>query len=204
MNYKMYGSGCMEKLKKIPTSLPDIFIIEPTVFSDSRGFFYESYNRRDMELIGIRDNFVQDNQSCSAKGVVRGLHFQIRHPQGKLVRVLRGSIYDVVVDIRKGSPTFGKAIGFEISAQNFRMLWIPVGFAHGFLSLEDHTDVLYKTTDFYNPEYDAGIRWNDPDLAINWPLAQYGISSAIISEKDAKLPLLHEFESPFECGDITS
>jgi len=204
MNYKMYGSGCMEKLKKIPTSLPDIFIIEPTVFSDSRGFFYESYNRRDMELIGIRDNFVQDNQSCSAKGVVRGLHFQIRHPQGKLVRVLRGSIYDVVVDIRKGSPTFGKAIGFEISAQNFRMLWIPVGFAHGFLSLEDHTDVLYKTTDFYNPEYDAGIRWNDPDLAINWPLAQYGISSAIISEKDAKLPLLKEFESPFECGDITS
>ena len=202
MNYKMYGSGCMEKLKKIPTSLPDIFIIEPTVFSDSRGFFYESYNRRDMELIGIRDNFVQDNQSCSAKGVVRGLHFQIRHPQGKLVRVLRGSIYDVVVDIRKGSPTFGKAIGFEISAQNFRMLWIPVGFAHGFLSLEDHTDVLYKTTDFYNPEYDAGIRWNDPDLAINWPLAQYGISSAIISEKDAKLPLLKEFESPFEYGDI--
>jgi dTDP-4-dehydrorhamnose 3,5-epimerase len=194
----------MEKLKKIPTSLPDIFIIEPTVFSDSRGFFFESYNRRDMELMGIRDNFVQDNQSCSAKGVVRGLHFQIRHPQGKLVRVLRGSIYDVVVDIRKGSPTFGKAIGFEISAQNFRMLWIPVGFAHGFLSLEDHTDVLYKTTDFYNPEYDAGIRWNDPDLAINWPLAQYGISSAIISEKDAKLPLLKEFESPFECGDITS
>ena len=194
----------MEKLKKIQTSLPDIFFIEPTVFSDSRGFFYESYTRRDMELIGIRDDFVQDNQSCSVKGVVRGLHFQIRHPQGKLVRVLRGSIYDVVVDIRKRSPTFGTSIGFEISAQNFRMIWIPVGFAHGFLSLEDHTDVLYKTTDFYNPEYDAGIRWNDPDLAINWPLAQYGISSAIISEKDAKLPLLKEFESPFECGDITS
>jgi dTDP-4-dehydrorhamnose 3,5-epimerase len=194
----------MEKLKKIPTSLSDIFIIEPTVFSDSRGFFYESYTRRDMELIGIRDDFVQDNQSCSVKGVVRGLHFQIRHPQGKLIRVLRGSIYDVVVDIRKRSPTFGTSIGFEISAQNFRMIWIPVGFAHGFLSLEDHTDVLYKTTDFYYPEYDAGIRWNDPDLAINWPLAQYGISSAIISEKDAKLPLLHEFESPFEYGDIPS
>jgi dTDP-4-dehydrorhamnose 3,5-epimerase len=155
-----------------------------------------------MELIGIRDNFVQDNHSCSAKGVVRGLHFQIRHPQGKLVRVLRGSIYDVVVDIRKGSPTFGKAIGFEISAQDFRMLWIPVGFAHGFLSLEDHTDVLYKTTDFYYPEYDAGIRWNDPNLGLVWPLAHYGISSAIISDKDAKLPLLHEFESPFEYGDI--
>ena len=194
----------MEKLKKIPTSMADIFIIEPKVFSDSRGFFFESYSRRDMELIGISDDFVQDNQSCSAKGVVRGLHFQIKHPQGKLVRVLRGSIYDVVVDLRKRSPTFGTSIGFEISAQDFRMVWIPVGFAHGFLSLEDHTEVLYKTTDFYYPEYDAGIRWNDPDLAINWPLAQYGISSAIISEKDAKLPLLKEIESPFECGDSTS
>jgi dTDP-4-dehydrorhamnose 3,5-epimerase len=194
----------MEKLIKIPTSLPDIFIIEPKVFSDSRGFFFESYSSRDMERIGIRDDFVQDNQSCSAKGVVRGLHFQKKHPQGKLVRVLRGSIYDVVVDIRKQSPTFGTSIGFEISAQDFRMLWIPVGFAHGFLSLEDHTEVLYKTTDFYYPEYDAGIRWNDPDLAINWPLAQYGISSAIISEKDARLPLLKEIESPFACGDSTS
>lgn len=194
----------MEKLKKIPASLPDIFIIGPTVFSDSRGFFFESYSRRDMELIGISDDFVQDNQSCSAKGVVRGLHFQIKHPQGKLVRVLRGTIYDVVVDLRKRSPTFGTSIGFEISAQDFRMMWIPVGFAHGFLSLEDHTEVLYKTTDFYYPEYDSGIRWNDPDLAINWPLAQYGISSAIISEKDAKLPLLKEIESPFECGDSTS
>jgi dTDP-4-dehydrorhamnose 3,5-epimerase len=194
----------MEKLIKIPTSIPDIFFIEPKVFSDSRGFFYESYSRRDMELMGISDDFVQDNQSCSAKGVVRGLHFQIRHPQGKLIRILRGSIYDVVVDIRKRSPTFGKSIGFEISAHDFRMIWVPVGFAHGFLSLEDHTEVLYKTTDFYYPEYDAGIRWNDPNLGIYWPLAQYGISSAIISEKDAKLPLLNEIESPFECGDITS
>jgi dTDP-4-dehydrorhamnose 3,5-epimerase len=194
----------MEKLKKIPTSLPDIFFIEPSVFSDSRGFFFESYSRRDMERIGIRDDFVQDNQSCSARGVVRGLHFQSRHPQGKLVRVIRGSIYDVVVDLRKRSPTFGMSIGFEISAQDFRMLWIPVGFAHGFLSLEDHTEVLYKTTDYYFPEYDEGIRWNDPDLGISWPLAQYGISSAIISEKDAKLPLLKEIDYPFECGDSTS
>ena len=200
----MDGSGCMEKLKKIPTSLPDIFFIELRVFSDSRGYFFECYSCRDMEGIGIPDVFVQDNQSCSAKGVVRGLHFQSRHPQGKLVRVLRGSIYDVVVDIRKQSPTFGTSIGFEISAQDFRMIWIPVGFAHGFLSLEDHTEVLYKTTDFYYPEYDAGIRWNDPDLGISWPLAQYGISSAIISEKDAKLPLLKEIESPFACGDSTS
>ena len=194
----------MEKLKKIPTSLPDIFFIEPKVFSDSRGFFFESYSRRDMELVGIAEDFVQDNQSSSAKGVVRGLHFQARHPQGKLVRVLRGSIYDVVVDLRKRSPTFGTSIGFEISAQDFRMIWIPVGFAHGFLSLEDHTEVLYKTTDFYYPEYDAGIRWNDPNLGISWPLAQYGISSAIISEKDAQLPLLKDRESPFECGDSTS
>jgi dTDP-4-dehydrorhamnose 3,5-epimerase len=194
----------MEKLKKIPTSLPDIFFIEPRVFSDSRGFFFESYNRRDMELIGIGDDFVQDNQSCSAKGVLRGLHFQNRHPQGKLVRVLRGSIYDAVVDVRKGSPAFGKSIGFTISAQDFRMLWVPAGFAHGFLSLEDHTEVLYKTTDFYYPEFDAGIRWNDPDLDIIWPLAQYGISSAILSEKDALLPLLHEIESPFEFGEIAS
>jgi dTDP-4-dehydrorhamnose 3,5-epimerase len=109
-----------------------------------------------------------------------------------------------VVDLRKRSPTFGKSIGFEISAQDFRMIWIPVGFAHGFLSLEDHTEVLYKTTDFYYPEYDAGIRWNDPNLGMCWPLAQHGISSAIISEKDAKLPLLKDIESPFECGDSTS
>jgi len=194
----------MEKLKKIPTSLPDIFFIELRVFSDSRGYFFECYSCRDMEGIGIPDVFVQDNQSCSAKGVVRGLHFQSRHPQGKLVRVLRGSIYDVVVDIRKGSPTFGKSVGFEISAQDFRMIWVPVGFAHGFLSLEDHTEVLYKTTDFYYPEYDTGIRWNDPDLGICWPLEQYGIASAIISEKDAQLPLLKAIESPFACGDSIS
>ena len=194
----------MEKLKKIPTSLPVIFFIEPRVFSDSRGYFFESSSRRDMERIGIRDDFVQDNQSCSAKGVVRGLHFQSRHPQGKLVRVIRGSIYDVVVDLRKGSSTFGKSIGFEIAAKDFRMLWVPVGFAHGFLSLEDHTEVLYKTTDFYYPEYDAGIRWNDPELGISWPLTECGIASVIISEKDAKLPLLKEIESPFEYGDSTS
>ena len=194
----------MEKLKKIPASLPGIFFIEPRVFSDSRGFFFESYSRRDIEQMGISDDFVQDNQSCSAKGVVRGLHFQKRHPQGKLIHVLRGSLFDVVVDIRKGSPTFGKSIGFEISARDFRMVWVPVGFAHGFLSLEDNTEVLYKTTDFYYPEHDAGIRWNDPDLGICWPLVQNGISSGIISEKDAQLPLLKEIESPFESGDSTS
>lgn len=193
----------MEKLKKIPTSLPGVVIIEPRVFSDSRGCFFESYSRRDMELIGIAEEFVQDNQSCSAKGVVRGLHFQSRHPQGKLVRVLRGAIYDVVVDIRKRSPAFGKSFGVELSARDVRMIWVPMGFAHGFLSLEDQTEVLYKTTDFYYPEFDAGIRWNDPDLGISWPLAQCGIPAAIPSDKDAKLPLLQEIESPFEFGEKT-
>ena len=202
MNSNNARTRSMEKLKKIPTFLPDIVIIEPKVFSDSRGLFFESYSRRDMEHIGISGDFVQDNQSCSSKGVVRGLHFQSRHPQGKLVRVLRGSIYDVVVDIRKRSPTFGKSAGFEISRQNFRMVWVPAGFAHGFLALEDHTEVLYKTTDFYYPEFDAGIRWNDPDLDIRWPLSENDISSAIISEKDATLPLLKEIESPFEYGEI--
>ena len=184
--------------------MPDVFFIKPKVFSDSRGFFYESYSKRDMEQVGIPYDFVQDNQSCSAKGVVRGLHFQSKHPQGKLIRVLRGSIYDVVVDIRKKSPTFGKSAGFEISSDGFRMIWVPVGFAHGFLSLENHTEVLYKTTDFYYPEYDAGIRWNDPDLGASWPLAKYGISSAIISEKDARLPMLKDIVSPFEFGEILS
>jgi dTDP-4-dehydrorhamnose 3,5-epimerase len=193
----------MEKLKKIPISLPGVVIIEPRVFSDSRGYFYESYSRRDMELIGIAEEFVQDNQSCSEKGVVRGLHFQSRYPQGKLVRVLRGAIYDVVVDIRKQSPTFGKSAGFELSARDVRMIWVPLGFAHGFLSLEDNTEVLYKTTNFYYPEFDAGIRWNDPDLGISWPLAQYGISATITSDKDAKLPLLKDIESPFEFGEKT-
>ena len=155
----------MGTLTKIPTSIPEVFLIEPRVFSDSRGFFFESYSRRDMERIGVPDEFVQDNHSSSAKGVLRGLHYQSQHPQGKLIRVLRGSIYDVVIDIRKNSPTFGTPIGVEISAKHHRMIWIPKGFAHGFLALEDHTEVHYKTTDFYYPEYDAGIRWDDPDLA---------------------------------------
>jgi dTDP-4-dehydrorhamnose 3,5-epimerase len=193
----------MEKLKKITTSLPDIFVLEPRVFSDSRGFFFESYHRRDMERMGISDDFVQDNHSCSAKGVVRGLHYQSRHPQGKLVRVLRGSIFDVVIDIRKNSPAFGKSMGIGISAEDHRMIWVPKGFAHGFLSLEDHTEVLYKTTDFYYPEFDAGIRWDDPDLGISWPLEPHKIHSVIISDKDARLPLLHEIDSPFEYGDTT-
>jgi dTDP-4-dehydrorhamnose 3,5-epimerase len=185
-------------LKKISTTLPDVFLLEPKIFSDFRGFFFESYSRMDMEKIGIPDEFVQDNHSCSSKGVIRGLHFQSNHPQGKLVRVIRGSIFDAVVDIRKGSPTFGGSVGIELSAENRLMIWVPAGFAHGFLSLEDGTEVLYKTTDFYYPEYDAGIRWNDPDLGIAWPQTCHNISSVIINEKDGRLPCLKEIDSPFK------
>ncbi|MFZ2074436.1 dTDP-4-dehydrorhamnose 3,5-epimerase [Methanoregula sp.] len=192
----------MGTLTKIPTSIPEVFLIEPRVFSDARGFFFESYSRRDMERIGVPYEFVQDNHSSSAKGVLRGLHYQSQHPQGKLIRVLRGSIYDVVIDIRKNSPTFGTPVGVEISAKHHRMIWIPKGFAHGFLALEDHTEVHYKTTDFYYPEYDAGIRWDDPDLGISWPRERYGISSVNISDKDARLPLFKEIDSPFEYGCI--
>lgn len=188
----------MGTLTKISTDFPEVLVIEPRVFSDPRGFFFESYSLRDMEKIGVPDMFVQDNHSCSVKGVVRGLHFQREHPQGKLVRVLQGSIFDAVVDIRKNSPTYGKSIGVELSADNHRMIWVPVGFAHGFLSLENHTEVHYKTTDFYYPEYDAGIRWDDPDLGISWPLEKYGIRSGELSGKDAVLPLFKEIDSPFE------
>jgi dTDP-4-dehydrorhamnose 3,5-epimerase len=196
----MYEADYMGILTKIFTRFPEVFFIEPRVFSDTRGFFFESYSLRDLEKLGIQDNFVQDNHSCSGKGVVRGLHFQSKHPQGKLVRALRGSIFDAIVDIRKDSPSYGEFIGVELSAKNYRMIWVPAGFAHGFLSLENHTEVLYKTTDFYYPEYDAGIRWNDPDLNISWPLEKYGITNVKISEKDAVLPLLKEIDSPFEYG----
>jgi dTDP-4-dehydrorhamnose 3,5-epimerase len=185
-------------LKKISTTLPDVFLLEPKVFRDSRGFFFESYHRTDMEKMGIPDEFVQDNHSCSSKGVIRGLHFQSSHPQGKLVRVIRGSIFDAVVDIRKGSPAFGNSAGAELSAENRLMIWVPAGFAHGFLSLEDGTEVLYKTTDFYYPEFDAGIRWNDPDLGIAWPQDRHNISSTIVNEKDSRLPLLKEIDPPFK------
>jgi dTDP-4-dehydrorhamnose 3,5-epimerase len=190
----------MGTITRISTGLPEVVVIEPRVFSDTRGFFFESYSQRDMERIGIPDIFVQDNHSRSGKGVVRGLHFQREHPQGKLVRVLRGSVFDAVVDIRKNSPTYGKSIGVELSAEDHRMIWVPTGFAHGFLSLEDHTEVHYKTTDFYYPEYDAGIRWNDPALGISWPLEKYGITSGELSGKDAVLPLLKDLDSPFEYG----
>ncbi len=156
----------------IPTGIPDVLIVEPNVFGDARGFFFESFNqRRFHELTGLDLQFVQDNHSRSARGVLRGLHYQIRQPQGKLVRVIAGEVFDVCVDLRRSSPTFGKAVGITLSDQNKRQLWIPPGFAHGFLVTSESADVVYKTTDYYAPEHERSLQWNDPLLGIEWPLS---------------------------------
>ncbi|HWQ63453.1 MAG TPA: dTDP-4-dehydrorhamnose 3,5-epimerase [Methanospirillum sp.] len=187
----------MGKLTIIPTILGDVLLIEPQLFPDPRGFFVESYNKKDFSAAGIKDEFVQDNHSKSQKGVLRGLHYQHPHAQGKLIRVLKGSIYDVVVDIRIGSLTFGKHIGVILSEQSPQMLYVPTGFAHGFLVLDNNTEVMYKVTDWYYPEGDAGILWNDPTLEISWPLKENGIHLPILSEKDTRHPRLCELASPF-------
>ncbi len=162
-------------MKVIDTAIAEIKIIEPTVFGDARGFFYESYNERQFqELIGAGVRFVQDNHSRSERGVLRGLHYQIRQPQGKLVRVVVGEVFDVAVDLRKYSATFGKHIAVTLSAQNRRMLWVPEGFAHGFLVLSDVAEFLYKTTDYYAPQHERSLLWNDPALAIAWPVELSG------------------------------
>lgn len=154
-----------------PTALPDVLVIQPQVFADERGFFVEAYNRDKLKkYAGIQDVFVQDNHSRSVKNVLRGLHYQIQQSQGKLVRVLQGEIYDVVVDIRRSSRTFGSWIGVYMSAEQKNMLWVPVGFAHGFVVVSDFAEVLYKTTDFYAPEFERSIRWDDTTLNISWPL----------------------------------
>lgn len=168
-------------MKVTPTRLPDVLLIEPKVFGDARGFFFESWNAREFEGAGIRAGFVQDNHSRSERGVLRGLHYQVRQPQGKLVRVLTGEIFDVAVDIRRSSPTFGTWEAARLSAQSKNMLWVPVGFAHGFCVLSDFAEVLYKTTDFYAPEHERSIVWNDPDLKIDWPLS----GAPTLSRKDA-------------------
>lgn len=153
------------------TSLPEVLMLEPKVFGDERGFFFESFNQRDfIDATGFDVDFVQDNHSRSEKGVLRGLHYQIKHPQGKLVRVVSGAVFDVAVDMRKTSANFGKWAGVELTAENKRMLWIPKGFAHGFLVLSDFADFLYKTTDYWYPEHERSICWNDPDIGIQWPL----------------------------------
>ncbi len=158
----------MGKIKVTKCDIEGLCIIEPTVFGDARGFFYEVYNQKDLEEAGITDEFVQENQSMSVKGVLRGLHFQKEYPQGKLARVTRGSVFDVAVDIRKGSETFGKWFGVELSAENKKQFYVPKGFAHGFVVLSDEAEFCYKCTDFYRPTDEGGINWNDPDVNIDW------------------------------------
>ena len=163
------------------TALPDILLIEPRVFGDERGFFFESYSRRALAEAGLAAEFVQDNHSRSARGVLRGLHYQIEHAQGKLVRVTAGEVFDVAVDMRKSSPTFGRSMGMPLSEENRRMLWIPPGFAHGFLVLSDVAEFLYKTTDYWYPQFERTLLWNDPALDIAWPLA----GAPTLAAKDA-------------------
>ena len=170
-------------MKVTPTSIPSVLIIEPRVFGDTRGFFFESFNQRAFNLAtGLDVNFVQDNHSRSSKGVLRGLHYQIQQPQGKLVRVVRGSVFDVTVDLRKSSPTFRQWVGVELTEDNHCQLWIPPGFAHGFYVLSDSADFLYKTTDYYAPEFECSLIWNDPTIGVEWPLN----TQPIISTKDAQ------------------
>ena len=168
-------------MKVTPTRLPDVLLIEPRVFADSRGLFFESWNEREFERAGIGARFVQDNHSRSVRGVLRGLHYQINRPQGKLVRVVAGEIFDVAVDIRRSSANFGRWEGIRLSADSRNMLWVPVGFAHGFCVLSELAEVLYKTTDFYSLEHERCLLWNDPELRIDWPLP----AAPILSPKDA-------------------
>ena len=179
-------------MKIIATAIPDVLIIEPRVFGDARGFFFESFNQQAFRAAtGLDVAFVQDNHSRSAQGVLRGLHYQIEQPQGKLVRVVRGAVFDVAVDLRQASPTFGQWVGVELSEENHRQLWVPAGFGHGFLTLSETADFLYKTTDYYAPEFERCIAWNDPTLGIEWPLD--GLT-ALLSQKDQAGVLLANAE----------
>ena len=178
-------------MKAIQTSIPDLLIIEPKVFGDDRGFFFESFNRQKFaELVGRDVDFVQDNHSRSVKNVLRGLHYQIQHPQAKLVRVVQGAVLDVAVDIRKSSPTFGQHVAVELSAENKRMFWMPEGFAHGFLVLSDTAEFLYKTTDYWVPEFERSIAWNDPAIDIQWNIE----GEPALSAKDKQAKLLAQAE----------
>jgi dTDP-4-dehydrorhamnose 3,5-epimerase len=175
-------------LKVTPTRLPEVLIVEPKVFGDERGFFLESYNEAAFQAAtGVHAAFVQDNHSRSVRGVLRGLHYQIRQPQGKLVRVVTGRVFDVVVDLRRSSPRLGQWAGVELSADNKRQLWVPAGFAHGFVVLSDNADFLYKTTDYYAPQFERALAWDDPHVRIEWPLAEIG-QRPTVSAKDAAAP----------------
>ena len=174
------------------TALPDVLILEPTVFGDDRGFFFESFNQRAFaEATGIDQPFVQDNHSKSSRGVLRGLHYQIAHPQGKLVRVTAGTVFDVAVDLRRSSPTFAQWVGVTLSAENKCQLWVPPGFAHGFIVTSDTAEFLYKTTDYWHPEHERSVRWSDPTLGIAWP----DVGTPTLAPKDGNAPLLAEAET---------
>lgn len=177
----------------IKTEIDGMFIVEPTVFGDDRGYFLETYHYDEFKKAGIDAVFVQDNQSKSKRGVLRGLHFQTKRPQGKLVRVIKGKVFDVGVDLRKNSPTFGKWVGAVLSDENKRQLYIPAGFAHGFLVLSDEAEFVYKCTDFYDPQNEGGIIYNDPDININWPIS--GDMEILLSQKDRALPSLKSFQN---------
>ena len=179
-------------MKVIPTAIPDLLILEPKVFGDARGFFLESYNAKVFhDATGLSPNFVQDNHSRSGKGVLRGLHYQIEQAQGKLVRVTRGAVFDVAVDLRQSSPTFGQWVGIELSEENNRQFWIPPGFAHGFLVTSDSADFLYKTTDYYAPQFERSLAWNDPTVGVAWPLEG---TTPLLSAKDLAGKALAECE----------
>jgi len=174
-------------VKVVRTDLPEVLLLEPRVYQDERGFFLESYNKRTFrDATGLDVDFVQDNQSFSVRNVLRGLHYQVRQPQGKLAHVMAGDIFDVAVDLRRGSPTFGKWTGVTLSGGGHRMMWVPAGFAHGYLVLSEHAIVFYKTTDFYAPQHERTVLWNDPDLAIRWPL----MAEPTVSDKDRRAPRL--------------
>ena len=179
-------------MKLIDTGLKDVVCFEPKIFGDERGYFMETWRASWLEDLGIQAEFVQDNHSLSRKGILRGLHYQIKQPQGKLVRVTRGEVFDVAVDIRRYSPTFGQWVGINLSADNKRILWVPPGFAHGFLVLSDEAEFSYKCTDFYAPQYERSILWNDPDIGVQWPLE--GIDDIVLSAKDREGVLLKDAE----------
>lgn len=182
----------MGKFKKVETSIDGVYIIEPTVFGDDRGYFMETYSEAEFAEIGITNKFVQDNQSKSKKGVLRGLHFQKQNSQAKLVRVLKGEVYDVAVDLRPGSPTYGKYEGVLLTEENKKMFMIPRGFAHGFLVVSDEAEFAYKCDDIYNHEAEGGLRWDDPDVNIKWPMENISKDELLTSEKDGKWPSLKE------------
>ncbi|MEK8088996.1 dTDP-4-dehydrorhamnose 3,5-epimerase [Thermithiobacillus plumbiphilus] len=179
-------------MKFIPTAIPDVIRIEPSVFGDDRGFFMETWEKRKFLDAGITADFVQDNHSRSAQGILRGLHYQVQQPQGKLVRVVSGAVYDVAVDLRRSSPTFGQWVGEVLSVDNRHQLWVPPGFAHGFYVISDYADFVYKCTDYYAPEFERSLRWDDPELGITWPLVDG--QPPRLSSKDAKAASLQTAE----------